>query len=72
MTNKKVNKPNRTGREDSQPKIEFDKIIGSENLVTVTYKIKERQRDYLREQAHQQRTSASDLVRKALAIGGIE
>lgn len=71
MTNKKVNKPNRTGREDSKPKIEFDDLIGGENLVTVTYKIKERQRDYLREKAHQQRTSASDLVRKALELGGV-
>lgn len=67
----KVNKPDRTGREKHAPQIEFDNVLGGENLVTVTYKIKERQRDYLRETAHQQRTSASDLVRKALELGGV-
>ncbi len=67
----KINKPNRDNREKSAPEKEFNEAIGGENLVTVTYKIKERQRDYLREQAHQQRTSASDLVRKALEVGGV-
>ena len=69
--NKTVKKPNREGREVAQPKIEYDESLSGENLVTVTYKIHERQRDYLREQAHQKRTSASDLVRKALKEGGI-
>jgi len=67
----KVNKPNREGREKAAPQTDFENTVSGENLVTVTYKIKERQRDYLREQAHQQRTSASDLVRKALVVGGV-
>ena len=68
---KQIKKPNREGREETKPKIEFDDSLSGENLVTVTYKIHERQRDYLREQAHQKRTSASDLVRKALKEGGV-
>ena len=68
----KVGKPNREGRKKEAPQLLFEEVLNGEKLVTVTYKIKERQRDYLREKAHQQRTSASALVRKALAIGGIE
>lgn len=72
MAESSINKPDRSGREAQAPQVEFDNEIKGENLVTVTYKIKERQRDFLREEAHQKRTSASALVRKSLELTGVK
>lgn len=71
MTKQKINKPDRTDRNKTDQQIDFENEIKGENLVTVTYKIKESQRDFLREKAHTNRTSASKLVRIALEGEGI-